>query len=100
MSTLRDHRVQPSDVSPDILRQLEALVREKRRPVLLGSGGERVELPQALGDMLAFVVEAARQHQSVVVMPEDAAFTTQAAAKLLGMSRPYLLRLLDAGKIP
>ena len=33
-------------------------------------------------------------------MPEDEAFTTQAAAQFLGMSRPYLLRLLDAGKIP
>jgi excisionase family DNA binding protein len=33
-------------------------------------------------------------------MPEDEAFTTQAAANYLGMSRPFLLRLLERGKIP
>jgi len=37
---------------------------------------------------------------SIILLPEDAALTTQAAADLLGMSRPFLLRLLDSGVIP
>jgi len=32
-------------------------------------------------------------------MPEDEAFTTQAAANYLGMSRQYLVKLLEAGEI-
>jgi excisionase family DNA binding protein len=100
MNTALDLRIQPSDVSPDILRQVEALVHDRRRALLVGPTGERLELPEALNDLLLFVVDAMRRQQAVFLMPEDEAFTTQGAARFLGMSRPYLLRLLDAGKIP
>jgi excisionase family DNA binding protein len=43
---------------------------------------------------------AFEKRQSVCLIPEDEPFTTQAAANFLGMSRPYLMRLLDAGEIP
>lgn len=100
MNTTQDHRIEPSEVSPDILRQIEALVLDRRRPVLVGSDGERIELPTALNDLLLFVVEAMKRNQAIFLMPDDEAFTTQTAAHFLGMSRPYLMRLLDAGKIP
>lgn len=100
MNTTQDHRIQPSDVSPEMLRQIEALVHDRHRPLLVGPTGERVELPDALNDLLLFVVGAMRRQQAIFLMPEDEAFTTQGAARFLGMSRPYLLRLLDAGKIP
>lgn len=95
-----DHRIEPSEVSPEILRQLEGVVQDCQRPALVGQNGEHIELPEALSDLLAFVVDAMKRRQAVFVMPEDKALTTQAAARFLGMSRPYLLRLLDAGKIP
>jgi len=34
------------------------------------------------------------------MLPEDEAFTTQAAADYLGMSRPFLIGLLEKGEIP
>jgi excisionase family DNA binding protein len=100
MSTRRDHRIEPSQLSPDIMRQLEGLVHYRRPAALVGSDGERVELPEALNDLIVFVVEAMRRKQAVLLMPEDAALSTQASAQFLGMSRPYLVRLLDAGELP
>ena len=92
--------MQPSEVAPDILLRLEEMVLGRRRPVLVGQNGEHVGLPEALNDLLVFVVDAMKREQAICLMPEDAALTTQAAAQFLGMSRPYLLRLLDAGKMP
>ena len=92
--------MEPSEVAPDILLRLEEMVLGRRRPVLVGQNGEHVGLPEALNDLLVFVVDAMKREQAICLMPEDAALTTQAAAQFLGMSRPYLLRLLDAGKMP
>jgi excisionase family DNA binding protein len=100
MRIAQDHRLEPSEVSPESLRQLEELVQDGRHPALLGSSDEHVELPEALYDLLVFVVAAMKRKQAIVLMPEDAALTTQAAAQFLGMSRPYLVRLLDAGQLP
>lgn len=92
--------MEPSAVSPEILKQLEELVRDGRPHSIVGPEGERVELPAALNEMLAFVVGAMKREQGILLIPEDASLTTESAARLLGMSRPYLSRLLDSGKIP
>ena len=66
----------------------------------MSQSGETVALPSELRRVVAFVLKALEKHQSVCLIPEDEPFTTQAAANFLGMSRPYLMRLLDAGEIP
>jgi excisionase family DNA binding protein len=37
---------------------------------------------------------------SVTMLPEEAELSTQRAAQIMGVSRPYLIRLLEEGKIP
>ena len=46
------------------------------------------------------VLRSVRDGRAVVVLPEDESFTSQAAADYLGMSRPFLISLLDKDAIP
>lgn len=49
-----------------------------------------------LTDMMTHLAEGRR----VSVMPENAELTTKQAADMLNVSRPYLVGLLQAGKLP
>lgn len=62
--------------------------------------GERVELPQHLYMVLRQVVEAMNNGLAVTVVPRTHVLTTQQTADLLGVSRPTVIKLLDAGQIP
>ncbi len=71
-----------------------------RRPALVSASGECLELPQPIFDLLVHVLRSIKERRAVVMLPEDEAFTTQAAADYLGMSRPYWIGLLEKGNIP
>jgi excisionase family DNA binding protein len=72
------------------------------RLVVLPHGRRRqpVEVPASVVPVLARVLEFARQGQEVRVIPDDDEITTQQAADLLNVSRPYLVGLVDRGEIP
>lgn len=67
---------------------------------LIGPKGERISLPKSVLCLLDRVVEVMARGDSVAVVPVDRELTTQQAAGLLNVSRQYLVRLLDEGKIP
>lgn len=67
---------------------------------LVGPDGRQLELPSSIFAVLTQVVHAMAQGDAVAVVPVGALLTTQQAADLLDVSRPYLIRLLEAGDIP
>ena len=67
---------------------------------LISPGGERIELPPSLHDVLMRVVEKLQEGQAVAVMPLMEELSTQAAADLLGVSRQFFVRECEAHKLP
>lgn len=59
-----------------------------------------VALPAAAADAVRHLLVELASGASVHVLADDAELTTQEAADLLGISRTYIVRLIDRGTIP
>ncbi|WP_193172689.1 excisionase family DNA-binding protein [Nisaea nitritireducens] len=59
----------------------------------------RVTLPQALGELVIDLLSHVASGEMVTFVPYGAELTTQQAADLLNVSRPHLIKLLDAEEI-
>lgn len=103
MNAFTENRLDPSMLDRNE-RQMLALfgraVSSGGRPALVDADGNRLLLPEAVFRQLVRMIEAVRQGQAVVLLPEKESFTTQAAANFLGVSRPFLVRLLESDEIP
>lgn len=83
------------------LNQIEGVLENVRRvPKLVGPGGEEIELPQSLFIMLRQIVHYLLNGRAVTIVPLNKELTTQEAADILNVSRPYLVKLLEQGDIP
>ena len=77
----------------------------KNRPALLEIVSEdndstRVTVPVEAFELLMEVLAHLANGHGVTVMPVKAERTIQQAAKLLNVSRPFLIKLLDSGALP
>lgn len=94
------HRIDSSSINQAEMEALVSIIQSGGRPALVDAEGNRTELPEALYKMLVHIVQQMKRGQSVVLLPEDETFTTQAAANFLGMSRQHLINLLEKDHIP
>ena len=89
-----------SEHDRELLEKLNDVVNGDERPVLLGREGAHIQFPEPLFHVLTKAVRMMSSGQAVLLLSENEEFTTQAAADHLGMSRPHLVKLLEAGEIP
>ena len=78
------------------VQDLEAFLG-RGNAVLLSSTGERIDLPNTVFEILRRVVTLMAHGQAVTLVPDNQAVTTQRAADILGMSRPFFVKLLETG---
>jgi len=90
---------EPISLPPSEQKQIRNLAREldTGAPALLSSSGERLAVPKTVYEVLRRVVGLLAEGKSVALLPENQVVTTQRAADLLGMSRPFFIRLLETG---
>ncbi|MGL4243460.1 MAG: excisionase family DNA-binding protein [Beijerinckiaceae bacterium] len=66
-----------------------------------GAGEDRsIELPPGAVSALMEILKSMASGHGVTVLPENAEVATFQAADILNVSRPYLIKLLDEGRIP
>ncbi len=68
--------------------------------VRVDNTNDTVELPEGAVRLLVDILANMAEGNAVTLIPVHAELTTKQAADLLGVSRPFLIRLLEDGAIP
>jgi excisionase family DNA binding protein len=103
MSTAMQEPVSPSrdDVrlAKASSRRLAPFLNRKLK-VRIAETDEQVELPAVAVRLLVDLLSAMAEGNAVTLIPIHAELTTQQAADLLGVSRPFLVKQIEEGVIP
>lgn len=67
--------------------------------IALVINGQEIEVPSVIHFALTEVVKTLNNGDSVTLIPMDKELTTQQAADILNVSRPYFIKLLENGTI-
>jgi excisionase family DNA binding protein len=87
-----------------LYKVLDGMARPLKRHApkckLVGPKGESIAVPESVFYVLERVVQVMARGDAITVVPVGKELTTQQAADLLNVSRQYLVRLLEADRIP
>lgn len=100
MLTTKQNRLDPSVIGRKNLELLVAAFAREHHATLIDKDGNRTELPAALSTHLLRILRMIQEGRAIIMLPEDETFTTQAAANFLGVSRQFIVDLLEKGEIP
>ncbi|MBD2610535.1 MAG: helix-turn-helix domain-containing protein [Nostoc sp. GBBB01] len=107
MSTFLSHQNLPTDFS--LITEAEAEAIQKLEPILnqensqlklVAANNEQMAIPDSVCVVLRQVVQAMASGKNVSIVTYNPELTTQQAADLLNVSRPYLIKLLEQGELP
>ncbi|HHT9843831.1 TPA: helix-turn-helix domain-containing protein [Legionella pneumophila] len=79
---------------------LDNLKSKGSRTAYLQIEDKQVELPKSAVKLLVEILNQLAVGNALTLIPKHARLTTQEAADLLNVSRPFLIKLLKEGKIP
>jgi excisionase family DNA binding protein len=73
---------------------------QRSRAKLVGPDGKTQSLPLSLYEFLVKLIADLCEGQSVAIVQNDAQLTTVEAARMLGVSRQFLVKVLERDEIP
>ncbi|WP_017716070.1 helix-turn-helix domain-containing protein [Kamptonema formosum] len=89
------------EAEADAIAQLDQLLSsEDSHAKFVGSNGKEVLIPESVYRILRQVIHAIASGQHISVLTPERQLTTQEAADILSVSRPFMVKLLEAGEIP
>src|SRR3954468_603131 len=107
MSTVLDEAVTPSEqdtkLAQESSRRLSRFAKQDRLTLQLPATDhetETIELPRPVVGLLMRILTEMAEGNAVTLMPIHAELTTQQAASMLGVSRPFLIKQMKENKIP
>jgi excisionase family DNA binding protein len=94
-----------SELARESSRKLARLLgrKGKVRHLRLEAGGgseESVAIPESALRLLNSILTEMAKGNAITLIPIHAELTTQQAAEILNVSRPFLIRLIEEGNIP
>jgi excisionase family DNA binding protein len=105
MPTTLDQAIQPTakeaEIAKESSRKLAPYSRRNLRMEIPGRGKESqlVELPASAVRLLVRILTEMSEGNAITLIPIHAELTTQQAADLLNVSRPFLISLLGKGDL-
>ncbi len=83
------------------ISQLNQVLKKEKIPArLVTEEGEQLSIPEEVYQLLRYSVALLASGQRIQLLSQSQQLTTQEAADLLNVSRPYLIKLLELGEIP
>jgi excisionase family DNA binding protein len=94
-------RVEPKKADRESAAEVARVVGSRTRSLILQlPDGTSVRLPRALVEVLRASADELADGHAITVLPSAVALTPAEAAEVLGLSRPFVVRLLDQDDIP
>ena len=94
----------PTEAEEESARQAagvlaRSIVGEGVISLCVRDGKDVVELPKALGDLLLDLLGHVGNGEAVTLVPRGSQLSTQQAADILNVSRPFLIKLIEDGEL-
>ncbi|MBT2515769.1 helix-turn-helix domain-containing protein [Arthrobacter sp. ISL-30] len=89
----------PREALKTLRRAVEAHADPQQPVEMKVTDGGNLEMPRVAADLMMLILGKMAAGQGVTIVPMNAELTTQQAADILNVSRPYLVRLLESQEI-
>jgi excisionase family DNA binding protein len=100
MATATLDPVSAPQAQEEQIHELHDLLRKEGKARLLTERGRALDLPQPVYHLLLQILEGMQQGKAISIVSVAQDLTTQQAAEMLGVSRPFFVKLLEADELP